>query len=146
MEAVYLDTSALAKWYINEHLSARVEAFVRKNAPLAISSLTDVEMCSLLARRRREGAFDAGMESRAYATFREDVRRGFLVQHPVTESAMTGASKLFAMLPEIPLRTLDAMQLAIAQDLGCGRLATADKVMAAAAAELGFSVVRFFQG
>jgi len=52
--AIYFDTSALAKWYINETRSDDVEKYLQKHGPVTISDFTIVEMRCLLARRRRE--------------------------------------------------------------------------------------------
>ncbi len=71
-EVTYFDTSALAKWYLNEERSQDVERYIQEHGPVAISDLTVVEMRCLLARRRkREGHIDLKMESRAFATFQE---------------------------------------------------------------------------
>ena len=75
-EVVYLDTSALAKWYLNESFSADVERYLMEHGPVAISDLTVVEMRSLLARRRREKHVDPKMENRVFSTFEDDIRRG----------------------------------------------------------------------
>lgn len=48
------------------------------------------------------------------------------------------------MLGKYPLRTLDALHLAIAQRIHCPLLATADTTMANAGTALGLSVARFF--
>jgi len=141
---VYFDTSALAKWYINEARSQDVEDYIQCEAPVTISSLTEVEMRCLLARRRREGSFDAKMEGRLYAAFREDIGRGFLLNVPLRDSAATAAISLVAMLPDIPLRTLDAMHLAIARETGADVVATADRMMAAAADALDMQVATFW--
>ena len=53
-EIIYFDTSALAKWYLNEARSDDVERYIQEHGPVAISELTVVEMRCLLARRRRE--------------------------------------------------------------------------------------------
>ena len=141
---IYLDTGTLAKRYLNEARSDDVDAYVCANSPLAISTLTKVEMRCLLARRRRDGCFDAAMENRLYATFRDDLRRGFLVQHAVGDSTVAGASDLVASLPGIPLRTLDALHLAAAMALGAECLVTSDHIMAEAAEALEMDVVTFF--
>ena len=49
----YLDTSALAKWYLNEPGSDAFVNFVQALDVAVISSLTRTEMRSLLSRRRR---------------------------------------------------------------------------------------------
>jgi len=142
-EGVYFDTSALAKWYLNESHSGAVADYIQKHGPVAISGLTVVEMRSLLARRRREAEIEAEMESRVFATFEEDIRQGFLVCYPVSDRTMEGAANLISMLPDIPLRTLDALHLTVAQEGGAKSLATFDLVMAEAASEMGFHTIRF---
>ena len=85
------------------------------------------------------------METRVFATFEDDVRRGFLIRHPIPATSAAGAVNLIATLPDVPLRTLDAMHLVTAREIDASILATADRIMAAGAHEMGFSVVRFFR-
>ena len=49
----YLDTSALAKWYLNEAGSEAFVEFLQGLDSAVISSLSVTEMRSLLSRRRR---------------------------------------------------------------------------------------------
>ena len=144
-EVVYLDTSALAKWYLNESFSADVERYLMEHGPVAISDLTVVEMRSLLSRRRREKQVDSILETRVFATFEDDIRRGFLIRHTMPATATAGAVNLISTLPDVPVRTLDAMHLVIAREVDASILATADRIMAAGAHEMGFSVVRYFR-
>lgn len=144
-EIVYFDTSALAKWYLNEELSDEVERYIQEHGPVAISDLTAVEMRSLLSRRRREREIDIKTETRAFAVFEEDVRRGFLIRNPLPATLAAGAVNLIASFPDLPLRALDAMHLVAAQEIGAGVLATSDRVMAEAAEALGLTVVRFLE-
>lgn len=139
----YLDTSALAKWYINEPQSDEVEVFIQANAPLLISTLTRVELRCLLARRRRNGDFDATHENRIFAAFESHIYDGYLVVAPVQDELMSSAIQLIAQLPEHPLRTLDALHLAIARSFKVISLATADRTMAAAAGALELETIRF---
>src|SRR5438477_8534631 len=140
----YLDTSALAKWYLNEPFSEQFEAFIREQSSGAISRLTVVEFRCLLARRRRAGEITKSVESRVYASFEEDVGAGFLQVYPVADEHLIAALSLITRLGRYPLRTLDAMHLAIVQGIHCRRLATADKTMADAGKAIGLSVARFF--
>ena len=142
-EDVYFDTSALAKWYLNEPHSEAVVKYIQKRGPVAISGLTIVEMRSLLARRRREMEIDTAMETRIFATFEEDIRQGFLVCYPFSATLTTGAANLISILSDIPLRTLDALHLTVAREGGAKSLATFDTVMADAARKMGFQAVRF---
>lgn len=140
----YLDTSALAKWYLNEPFSEKFEAFIQEHRTAAISRLTVVELRCLLARRRRAGEITRTVESRVFAAFEEDTRAGFLQVHPVVDEHLIAALGLIARLARFPLRTLDAMHLAIAQGVHARRLATADRTMAGAGNAIGLEIVRFF--
>jgi predicted nucleic acid-binding protein len=139
----YLDTSALAKWYLNETGS---DAFVRYLQGLdvaVISSLTRTEVRSMLARRRRMDELSDELESVVYAAFLGDIARGWLQLYPVEDARFDEAANLIARYPEYPLRTLDALHLAIALQAQADEVATADSVMADAAASLGLAVARF---
>lgn len=140
----YLDTSALAKWYLNEPCSAEFEAYLQEQTTAAISRLTVVEFRCLLARRRRAREITKAIESRVYASFEKDVGAGFLVVYPVADEHLIDALGLIKRLGRYPLRTLDALHLAIARSIPCRSLATADKTMADAGKAAGLAVARFY--
>ena len=142
-EIIYFDTSALAKWYLNEARSNDVEKYIQEHGPIDISELTVVEMRSLLARRRRERQIDPKTEIKVFATFEEDIRQRFLICHPLPEGLVTGAVNLLSVHSEVPLKTLDALHLMIAREIQAKILATADRIMIAGAKAMGFSVVGF---
>ncbi len=142
--APYLDTSALAKWYLNEPRSEDFEAYITRQPSAAISRLTVVELRCLLARRRRSGDIGRAHEARVVHAFEADVRRGALHVHPVEDQHLLGALDLLGRLQKHPLRTLDAIHLAIVLNLGIRDLDTADRVMADAAKTLGLAVIRFY--
>lgn len=143
MDQIYFDTSALAKWYINERDSEKVEAFLRDHGPVAISFLTSVEMRSLLTRRRKNRDFNPEMEMRIWATFNDDIQRKHLIQLAVSEDVFHTATNVTAMLPDISLRTLDVLHLAVCLSHDMERIATADRVIADSASMLGMEVVMF---
>ena len=140
---IYLDTSALAKWYLNECRSEEFAAWIGEQATVWISSLTRVEVRCLLSRRTRARELSPEQTGRVYAAFLDDVAQGFLALRPFADESVEDASRLIELLPEHPLRTLDALHLAIARRAGASGIATADRVMAAAAAALGLDVVDF---
>jgi predicted nucleic acid-binding protein len=142
-EVIYFDTSALAKWYLNEARSDDVEKYIQEHGPVAISELTVVEMRCLLARRRRERNIDLKIEAQVFATFQEDIRQNFLICQPLPKNLATGAVNLLSVLADVPLRTLDALHLMIAKEIQTDILATADKIMAAGGKLMGLGVVRF---
>ena len=140
---IYFDTSALAKWYINEAHSDDIEKYLQKHGPVAISDLTIVEMRCLLASRRRDKSITSQIETEAFATFQEDIRRRFLTCYPLPEGLAAGTINLIALLPDVPIRTLDAMHLMIAKEISATELVTADRIMADGAEALGIKVIRF---
>ena len=140
---VYADTSALAKWYLNEPFSEEFEAFVRKRPGASISTLTLLEMRCLLARRRRAGELDRDTEDRVFSALQADVASGHLELRPIADGHVSMAVLLLSRLPRHALRTLDAIHIAVALDLQAEELASADRVQADAAEALGLHVVRF---
>ena len=139
----YLDTSALAKWYLNEPGSDAFVNFLQALDVGVISSLTRTEMRSLLRRRRRMGDLTAELESVLFSAFLEDIDRGWLQLYPVDDARFAEATNLITRHPEHPLRTLDALHLAQAVQADIQLIATADAVMADAATSMGLEAARF---
>jgi len=133
--AAYIDTSALAKWYLNEARSDDFEAYLREVDRPTISSLTVVETRSLLSRHRRMGHLTDRQELEVFAQFQQDIEEGIISLLPVRDRNVLAATHLLGRLVEI--------HLTICQAAGLTELATADKIMAAAAADLGLEVARF---
>jgi len=140
---IYFDTSALAKWYLNERHSQEVERFLQQHGPVSISDLTVVEMRCLLARRRRDGNISLLLETEIYATFQEDIRRRFLICHPFPPELAAGATNIITLLGDIPVCSLDAMHLVMAKETGADTMVTADRIMGDAARSLEFDVIMF---
>jgi predicted nucleic acid-binding protein len=96
-----------------------------------------------LGRRRRNREIDAGAERRAAAAFEDDIAQGFIEVHPLEDRHAIAARDLLLRLAAVPLRTLDALHVAIAAAIGAGAVATADNTFAAAAATLRLRVEWF---
>jgi predicted nucleic acid-binding protein len=140
---VYLDTSALLKRYVHEPDSDAFDDYLARLLPAAISRLTLVELRSGLARKRREGAIAAQHEQAAMTEIRIAIQDGLLHVLPAADQHFVDAGHLIDRLSDLPLRTLDALHLATAQATGADELATADQIMARAAAALGMRVAFF---
>lgn len=140
---VYVDTSALAKRYVEEIDSARFERFVDDpDQDLRISPLTVTEFHSVLMRRRRMGEFDDTFVENARRAFAADLQRDLWRWQPFPTSAFADAS-LLIQDRELGLATLDALHLACTRLLGCDALATADRRLARAAERHGLHIHRF---
>ena len=140
---IYADTSALVKRYLDEPFSTDFDALLERST-MAISRLTIVEMRCALSRRRRNREIDALRESRVNAELATDIQAGALWVSNIDDAQFTAAYNLIGRLAHIPLRTLDALHLAVAEQVSATAFATADKTQADAAEALGFTVHRFF--
>ena len=141
---LYLDTSALAKWYLNEPGSERFRTFFREQTlPPAISTLTVLELRCLVGRRRRAGEIDGNQERLVLSALEKQIDFGLLDLRPLEDTHARAAIRLLDELRSYRLRTLDALHLAIARDLSAQGFATADYLLAEAAAALGFATELF---
>jgi len=143
MAYAYIDTSALAKWYLPEAGSDTLANWMQQQKDTCISSLTITEFRCLLARRQRMGLLSGVQVQELYAIFQQDCQDGHLLHFPVTDQHIINAELMIESLPTVALRTLDALHLSIAHDISAETLATADKVMVQAAQLLGLHVEWF---
>jgi len=140
---IYADTSVLVKRYLDEPFSVEFEQLFSQGA-MAISRLTVVEIRCAVARKRRNREIDSLRESRVNAELATDIQDGALRISDFGDESFTAAYHLIGRFPLIPLRTLDALHLAVAERIAVTDFATADKTQADAAAALGFTVHRFY--
>lgn len=140
----YLDTSALIKLYVAEPFSDEVEQFLEHAEPPTVSSLAVLEWHCAMMRRQRDGNFPESYLSMARREFVRHRAEGYFRLCALNDALFSQAVDLLDTVQPIPLRSLDAMHLAAARSLGKPTFATADKVLAEAAAKLGLPVVCFF--
>ncbi len=126
--ATYLDSSAIVKLAIREPESLALRSFLRTRRPLVSSALARTEVLRAL--------LEAGDE--AVRRGRDVLQRLDLVR--LSDRILSTAGLL---LPS-ELRSLDAIHLATAQQLGhdLKALVTYDDRMAAAARQLGYRIVQ----
>ncbi|HZA76675.1 MAG TPA: type II toxin-antitoxin system VapC family toxin [Acidimicrobiales bacterium] len=122
-----MDSSAIVKLAVREPESAALRRYLRRKRPLVTSALARTEVARALLPLGADSV-DRGAE----ALRRLDLVR---LNNRILEAA--GA------LPPADLRTLHAIHLATAQQLGAelARVCTYDDRMAAAAKGLGYTVV-----
>ena len=82
--------------------------------------------------------------AKSLATFNGDIAEGHLVLLPHTSQSFLLAESLLGAHLEIPLRTLDALQLGVMRAAGAGILARADRLRAEAGTVLGIECRGFF--
>jgi predicted nucleic acid-binding protein len=120
LPSYFLDTSALAKRYHQEDGSEYVDGiFGQPGSQGVISHLSIVEFESVLAIKTRTGELDDAARQIARRLLRADIaRQRLLVAPPVIERHFHSARNLLIRYGVTEgLRTLDALQLAMALDL-----------------------------
>lgn len=134
---IYLDTSFLAPFYIQEATSSQVEAILLKVSigKLAISHWTRVEFASLLARRLRMGELTAENVEKVMEAFVTNINNTY-VCFPVEPTDFNQAATLL-MQGNTALRAGDALHLSIALNRKTDNFLTLDRKLLAAANVLG---------
>jgi predicted nucleic acid-binding protein len=140
---VYLDSSALAKLFLPERHSEVVERALHGRSDVILSDLAVTEFVSVIARRVRERTLRASQARRLYRRLLQDLSRGEFLRIDLTEPCHRQAERLLFTLGErTPLRSADALHLALASAARAATLFTFDRRLAAAATILGgFDVV-----
>jgi predicted nucleic acid-binding protein len=131
----YLDTSILVAFYLPEPTSAKVQKLCSGTAGVAISGLSEVEFRSALARRVRMNELTKSDALKVLSQFKAHADGGFYRMIAIDQRDYVVAREWLATF-HTPLRTLDALHLAVAfsNDL---EVVTADKVFAASAKHFG---------
>lgn len=133
---IYLDTSFLAPFYIQEATSASVETILL-NIPtdkLAISDWTTVEFTSLVSRRVRMNELNLEQMEAIIHSFQEDSSQSYTV-FTVTTADFILASE-FIQQWETGLRAGDALHLAIVRNHSIENLLSLDRKLIDAARQL----------
>ncbi|OKH32329.1 hypothetical protein NIES2101_40735 [Calothrix sp. HK-06] len=136
---IYLDTSVLASLYWAEALSDMAEELVLTETELGISQLVEVEFVSALSRRVRMREISQDDAGGIVERFQIDLVSGFYTRIAV-ESVHYDLARDWISRFETPLRTLDALHLAVASQNNI-RLVTADQGLAASAQALGVEIL-----
>jgi predicted nucleic acid-binding protein len=137
--SLYLDASLLVALFVIDPLNARAEAFLSRHLAVAVvSDFAAAEFSSAIARRVRTHELTDENARLAFARFdlwsvRTASREGII------SSDIEVADRILRRL-ELPLRTPDAIHVAVAQRLAA-TLATFDRQMAESARTLGIPVV-----
>lgn len=132
---IYLDTSVLVAYYCPEVLSDQVQRLLSEQAEPTLSLLTQVELASAVAKKVRSDEMSNTDGNRILAKFTSHVDTG-LFQVISIEDYHWQLAKNWIGLFTAPLRTLDALHLAIAANEEL-QLITADKELFQVAETLG---------
>lgn len=136
---VYLDTSVLVAYYCPETKSHKIEALLKTKTAPAITELTELEVYSALSRKIREGGLEREDAVRILAQFQAHVDGSWYTKLPL-EPRHYRLAKEWMRQFHVPLRSLDALHLAVAASEQAP-LITADVGMAKAAEALSVTTV-----
>ena len=131
---IYIDTSVLAAIYIPERWSQAAENLLASQNVRVISNLVEVEMHSAVARRLRMREIKRDEASSIVRKFEADLESLIYQRLEIGEPDWAAAKKLLDRF-DAPLRTLDALHLALALTNEL-RLVTSDRRLAKSARSL----------
>lgn len=127
-----LDSSALAKRYIQDVGSERLDNLLENASELALCIILVPEVVSGLNRRKREGVLDLADYKAVKKQLLDDVRDAVILQ--ITPSVISSSLKL---LKNNVLRAMDALNVACALEWKADIFVTADRRQLVAAQNAG---------
>jgi len=132
---IFFDSSALAKRYLEEKGSDRVQAILASASALGISVISVPEIISALCRRRRERRLSTQQYRDAKVALFSDIEDASVVG--ISEEVITRTVEL---LEHFPLRSADALHIACAVEWSAELFVSADERQARAARAHGLQV------
>lgn len=138
MNATYIDTSVLGAYYCPEPLSMAAEKILLSIDTALISMLTEVELMSVIAKKKRAGDFGDAKAKKIIAQFEKQLSDGHYQIAAITSKHYVEAKEILRGSKH-NLHTVDAIHLAVAKETQ-STLATADHAMAVGAKRLGIKV------
>jgi predicted nucleic acid-binding protein len=139
---VYVDSSAFAKLYVPEAESSRIDGYLQGRRDVMISELVITEVISAVARRTREGLLSARRAREIQHAVMSDVTSGCFRRLDLSPSVHREAERMLLSTESVPLRTLDALHIALAFSGSATRMITFDSRLADAAVLHGLHVVQ----
>jgi hypothetical protein len=137
----FLDSSALAKRFLDEVGSARIAVILSSASQLGLSIIATTEVVSAFCRRRREGILAPNQYRAAKDALYAEVGDATII--PLSGQIFTRAVEI---LERWPLRAADALHVACAAEWRCDLFVSADERQCKAARAYGLRVERLAVG
>lgn len=135
----YIDTSVLVAYYCPEPISETSEMLILSSNRPCISTLTEVEFASALSRKVREKSLSPEDGNKIFNQFQSHLEQSLYGLTSVENRHYQTAKNWIGQF-STPLKTLDALHLAITAESGL-TLLTADKHLETSAKYFGIDVV-----
>ena len=135
---IYLDTSCLAKLYLDESGAPAVVAWAEGKSDFVCAAHGRLELIATFKRKQREGSLTAAQLGALIATMEQDEASRLLRWLPLDAALIRDACDRMARLPPaVFLRAADALHLACAADAGLKEIYSHDRHLLAAAPHFG---------
>ena len=143
MAPLYVDTSALVKFYYPEENSDRVEELLLKADRVYISDLTMVEMASALSQKVRAGDLSKGAEAAVWTAFLEDMHAGPVeIVHLLERHHFEAVDIIRKFGRKHGIKTLDALHLSLAHGLPDASFLCSDRILLRIATAMGITTLQ----
>lgn len=143
MDSVFVDTSALVKYYYPEDGSEKVEAIFLKAKTVYLCQVATIEFASALMKKVRTGTLEMDVQNLIWNTFLDDLGSGQIELITLDERHYEKATEIIRRYgAKDGIRTLDSLQLVSALDVFDAMFLSADISLSGLAVKMGFRVER----
>ena len=131
----FFDSSGLAKRYIKEPGSNRVQEILEEATSLGLAVICIPEIVSALCRRKREGAISHKQYQEAKASLLNEAADSFVVN--LTQEILLGT---LALLEKSTVRAMDAIHISCAIEWSADLFVSSDEKQLLAAKRAGLKI------
>lgn len=143
MASLFMDTSALVKYYYPEAGSERVEAILLKARQVYLCQIAVTEFASALMKKMRTGTLEKEKQVVVWNVFLDDLNTGQMELISLDERHYLKAADIIRNYGQKEsIRTLDSLQLVAALDVPDTKFIAADKFLSRIATKVGLNVER----
>ena len=133
----FFDSSGLAKRYIEEPGSSRVQEILEEATSLGLSAICIPEIVSALCRGKREGSMSYKQYQEVKTSLLNEAADSFVVN--LTQEILLGT---IALLEKSTLRAMDAIHIACAMEWNADLFVSSDEKQLLAAKKAGLKITQ----
>ena len=143
MTSLFVDTSALVKYYYPEVGSERVETILLKSKKVYLCQIAVTEFASALMKKMRTGTLGKEKQVILWNVFLDDIKAEQMeLIHLDDRHYLKAADIIRDYGQKEGIRTLDSLQLVAALDVPDAKFIAADKFLSRLANKMGLNVER----